>query len=134
MEQEPNATQSTRNDFARWKAAISRMAKYDRVYMKLSGAFSELMDQPNDAPMTSDDIVKRMQPWLDHVFVEFGPWRIMFGSDWPVCNVRGPGDSKSWSLWVETVDQIMQSRGLSEVEKSRIWHGTASEAYRLNAR
>lgn len=102
------------------------------MYMKLSGAFSEIVDRATDFPMTVDDIVKRMQPWLDHVFIEFGPGRIMFGSDWLVCNVRGPGDAKSWSLWVEVVDQIMRMRNLSELEKNRIWHGTAIEAYRLD--
>merc|ERR1711939_1295054 len=100
MEQDPQETERTREDFRRWQAAISRMAKEDRIYMKLSGAFSELMDQDPCKPLDVDTIVQRIQPWTDHVFHEFGPWRIMFGSDWPVCNVRGPGDERSWSLWV----------------------------------
>jgi L-rhamnono-1,4-lactonase len=131
MEQDPSHSESTRQDFERWKLAISRMARQEKVYMKLSGAFSEITDQSERNPLTVDEIVRRMQPWLDHVFREFGPWRIMFGSDWPVCNVRGPGDAKSWSLWVEAVSQTMECRGLSELEKNRIWSGTATEAYRL---
>jgi L-rhamnono-1,4-lactonase len=132
MEQPPTASETKSVNFTRWKAAISRMAKEERVYMKLSGAFSEIVDQDPSSPMPVEDVIERMQPWLDHIFTEFGPWRIMFGSDWPVCNVRGPGDTKSWSCWVDVVGQILQSRGLSEIEMNRVWYGTAIEAYRLD--
>ena len=110
------------------------MSKQEKVYMKLSGAFSELADQDPSNPLDVDMIVTRMEPWIDHVFREFGPWRVMFGSDWPVCNVRGPGDEKSWGLWVEVVARILDSRKLSDMEKNRVWHGTAIEAYRLEVR
>lgn len=100
--------------------------------MKLSGAFSEIADQDPGDPLSVADVLDRMRPWLDHVFDAFGPWRIMFGSDWPVCNVRGPGDVKSWSLWVQVVDQILLERNLSEVERNRVWYGTAIEAYKLD--
>jgi len=132
MEQAPDQDEHTIEDFERWKSAISRMAKQDRVYMKLSGAFSELIDQDAQNPTEVDVIVDCMLPWIDHIFSEFGPQRIMFGSDWPVCNVRGPGDDKAWALWVQVVDRIMRVKGLSDLEMSRIWHGTAAEAYRLD--
>lgn len=133
MELEVTANEQARVDFDRWKAAITRMAKQEKVYMKLSGAFSEMEVQSPEKPLTAGDIVKKMSPWLDHIFLEFTPWRTMFGSDWPVCNVRGPGDKKSWSLWVDVVAEVMRARHLSAVEKDRIWHGTATEAYRLSS-
>ncbi|KIW08944.1 uncharacterized protein PV09_00858 [Verruconis gallopava] len=132
MEQPPTTDARTNQNFERWKIAISRMAKQERVYMKLSGAFSEIADQTTESPMPVSEVVERMKPWLDQVFAEFGPRRIMFGSDWPVCNVRGPGDSKSWSHWVKVVDQVLRSRRLLDDEMNRVWHGTAEEAYRLN--
>ena len=132
MEQDPDTNEETVNDFMRWRNAISRMAKQENVYMKLSGAFSELGDQTPEHPMNPTSVVERVWPWVDHVFNEFGPWRIMFGSDWPVCNVRGPGDAKTWSLWVEVVHKILQARSLSEDERNRVWRDTAIEAYRLD--
>lgn len=81
--------------------------------------------------MSIAEIVERMQPWVDHVFKEFGPWRIMFGSDWPVCNVRGPGDAKSWPLWIDVVKATMERLKLSEMEMNAVWYGTAAEAYKL---
>lgn len=132
MEQAPSATGQTQHDFEGWKSAIARMSKQENIYMKLSGAFSEIADQDPGEPLSVADVLDRMRPWLDHVFDTFGPWRIMFGSDWPVCNVRGPGDAKSWSLWVQVVDQILLERNLSELERNRVWYGTAIEAYRLD--
>lgn len=133
MEQPPTHDERTRKDFERWKSAISRMAKQQNVYMKLSGAFSEIADQSSEEAMPVEDIAERMRPWLDHVFDAFGCHKIMFGSDWPVCNVRGPGDAKSWSHWLDVVGYIMLSRNLSKQEQDRVWHGTATEAYRLDA-
>jgi L-rhamnono-1,4-lactonase len=55
----------------------------------------------------------------------------MFGSDWPVCNVRGPGDAKAWKHWRAVVEALLKEQGLSDQEKDRIWYGTAEEAYKL---
>ena len=53
-----------------------------------------------------------------------GPQRLMFGSDWPVANLRG-GYSK---VWRET---NLVLAGLSREERDRILGGTAIEFYRL---
>ena len=98
--------------------------------MKLSGAFSEL--SPGRVPQTSaSDIVDRMAPWLDHVFRSFGPARVMFGSDWPVCNVRGPAAEDSWVVWRDVVECALARKGLGDEERRMVWGGTAVEAYRL---
>jgi len=133
MEQAPTTNKTKKRDFERWKLVISRFAKHEKVYMKLSGAFSEIADQDPENPLSLSIVLERMKPWLDHVFSEFGPGRIMFGSDWPVCNVRGPGDAKSWGHWVEVVDQFMQTRGFSKGNMDRVWFGTGVEAYRLQS-
>lgn len=56
----------------------------------------------------------------------------MFGSDWPVCNVRGPGDQKSWNLWRAVVELALDRYKLSDEARDRIWYGTAVEAYHLD--
>jgi L-rhamnono-1,4-lactonase len=56
----------------------------------------------------------------------------MFGSDWPVCNVRGPGNELSWVHWRRVVEAILEHYNLSGEEKQRFWSETAVEAYRLN--
>ena len=41
------------------------------------------------------------------IFKGFGPERILFGSDWPICNLRGPVKPDSWFAWREVVEHIL---------------------------
>jgi L-rhamnono-1,4-lactonase len=111
-----------------WAKCIRELASYSNTYMKLSGLFSELPGQNDPTPIP--DLIAHTKPWIDVVFESFGPSRIMFGSDWPVCNVGGPGD-KSWQHWRDFVEAMLESRNLTESEKARIWSGTAAEAYSI---
>jgi L-rhamnono-1,4-lactonase len=120
-----------RGRFERWKGLMGRFARHENVFMKLSGAFSEIGDQDPKNPWTVDAIASRIMPWVQHIIVTFTPQRIMFGSDWPVCNVRGPGDEKSWHHWRNVVGEVLRRANLSDSEKDRIWFGTAMEAYRI---
>ncbi|TGG93414.1 amidohydrolase [Natronospirillum operosum] len=64
-----------------WADGMACLASFDHVYCKMSGLVTEADWQgwqPSD-----------FEPYLDHVFQVFGPERVMFGSDWPVCKVAG---------------------------------------------
>ena len=118
-----------RSEFDRWCAAIEAISQSPTTYMKLSGGFSELPTGLTEA----NDIADHLRPWLKHIMKCFGPSRIMFGSDWPVCNVNGPLKEDSWSSWKDVVKQILEdpTYGLDAADKNRIWRGTAREVYRL---
>ena len=95
--------------------------------MKFSGAFNEFTVSPTPADIPS--ILTALSPFLDHVFECF-PGRVMFGSDWPVCNVGGPaGEEGSWKLWRSVVGSWMEGKGLGEAEKKRVWRGAGEVAY-----
>jgi L-rhamnono-1,4-lactonase len=113
---------------------MEKLASFDKVYMKLSGAFSEIGDQEAEAPWPVSKVVNRMRPWLEVIFRSFGPNKTMFGSDWPVCNVRGPGDAASWQRWRVVVEAVLEDFGFLEGDKDRIWFGTAAEAYKVDTR
>jgi L-rhamnono-1,4-lactonase len=117
--------------FLDWKDSIQRMARFPDTYMKLSGAFSELPPQEPNQPADIDNLVRHMKPWIEVVLNAFGPERIMFGSDWPVCNVQGPGTDLSWRHWHDTVTAILEAENLTDGEKSMIWSGTAAKAYNI---
>ena len=119
-------------DFTGWKACIEKMASFDFTYMKLSGFFSELPAQTEAEPEDVSILVSHMQPWIDVVFKAFTPSRILFGSDWPVLNVGGPGRQLSWHHWCDLVTTILESQELSEDEKAMIWAGTAAKAYKIS--
>jgi len=122
-----------RQDFKEWKVSMERFATFDNVYMKLSGGFSEMGQQHPEAPIPVSEVVKRLKPWTDILIKEFSPNRIMFGSDWPVCNIGGPGDELSWIHWKNTVSAVLDEYELSVAEKDRIWFGTAVKAYKLSS-
>ncbi|KAF2808163.1 uncharacterized protein BDZ99DRAFT_445350 [Mytilinidion resinicola] len=127
-------------DAQRWCTAISRLARQQDTYMKLSGAFSEF---GTITPSPVEAIAERLRWWVRHVFGVFGPERIMFGSDWPVCNVNGPkrgeNESKggknepkggdSWGVWKEVVEKLMEDLEVGEEGRERVWWGTGCEVY-----
>ncbi len=60
-----------------WKQQISELAKRQNVSCKISG----LVTEANWATWTPETL----KPYLDIVVEDFGPDRLMAGSDWPVC-------------------------------------------------
>lgn len=69
------------NQLTDWKEGLESIAQYPNVYCKVSGFCTEADWQNWEA----EDIT----PYLDVVFKLFGPDRVMFGSDWPVCLLAG---------------------------------------------
>jgi L-fuconolactonase len=99
-----------------WAAGIRVIAANPNVYCKISGLITEA-DWHNWKP---DDF----KPYLDIVFGSFGPDRIMFGSDWPVCLLAG-----SYSQVKALVDDYV--RGWPESDRAKFFGGNASRFYRL---
>ena len=64
-----------------WSAYIRILASYPNVFCKVSGLLTEA-DWHRWTP-------EQFRPYLDVVFESFGPRRLLFGSDWPVCLVAG---------------------------------------------
>jgi L-fuconolactonase len=64
-----------------WKTLMRKVAESDNVFCKLSGMVTEA----SWTDWTPADFL----PYLDVVFEAFGPRRLMFGSDWPVCRLAG---------------------------------------------
>ncbi|KAM3424958.1 hypothetical protein BST61_g6929 [Cercospora zeina] len=116
-----------------WTEATQVMAALSKTYMKLSGGLSELPEEVL-AKKDAIAIAQHMKPWVEHVFAVFGPERIMFGSDWPVCNVRGPGEDNSWTMWREIVADLIENQipDLSSAEKASVWSEAARRAYNLD--
>jgi L-rhamnono-1,4-lactonase len=121
---------SSHPEFLEWKELIAKMAQASsRTYMKLSGAFSELPPLESDGEPDIRSLVDRIQPWTDVVFDVFGAERVMFGSDWPVCNIGGGGNNVSWNRWINIVEGIFEKRGLTEEQKQGVWGQVAVKAY-----
>jgi L-fuconolactonase len=98
-----------------WNTLISRAARMPNVFAKLSG-----LDAGDADTWATADIA----PYIDRALELFGPDRLMFGSDWPVANLRG-GYGK---VWHETNRVLAR---LSSDERDRMLGGTAIAFYRL---
>lgn len=131
LEHSPPQSENDKSSFERWTACIKRLSEDPNVYMKLSGSFSEMQKQEPAAPWAPSKVMDVMRPWLDQLFKYFTPDRIMFGSDWPVCNVGGPGIELSWTSWTIAVDKMLANYSLTEEQKDSIWYRTAMKAYRM---
>ena len=116
-------------EFLNWKQCIFKLAGSQRMYMKLSGLFSEMKPQDPEKVASQDEIVNIVYPWVEVIFDAFGPERIIFGSDWPVCNVGGAGNGRAWKNWKYVVERLMERRNLAAQEKAMVWAGTARRAY-----
>ncbi len=99
-----------------WREQIAQLAERPQVSCKFSGVVTEVT-----AAAWSSDLI---EPYGDVVLNAFGPERLMFGSDWPVCLVRS-----SYARWYHTVRQWAAK--LSAAEQARIMGGTAREIYGL---
>jgi len=67
-----------------WKEDMQAIASYENVYCKISGMVTEA-DWKNWKEAD-------FRPYLDTIVEAFGTKRILFGSDWPVCQVAGGYD------------------------------------------
>ncbi|MFD2587368.1 amidohydrolase family protein [Croceitalea marina] len=67
--------------FEGWAAMMKEIAKQENVYCKISGMITEA----NYSTWTPE----QLKPYMELVLETFGPNRLMYGSDWPVCLVAG---------------------------------------------
>jgi L-fuconolactonase len=111
----PQIREKSDAHFRFWADGMARIADETAAVVKFSALITEA-----DADWTVDDL----RPYADHVFDVFGAERVMWGSDWPVCRLRG--EYADWRHAALTLTQ-----GLSEVDRALIYGGTAAGFYAL---
>ena len=101
-----------------WAEGMEAAAAIPQVCCKLSGMITEA-DRDS---WSADDL----RPYVAHVLSVFGPERLMFGSDWPVCLLAGS--------WKKVLAAFTQALGPSPAAvRDRLLGGTAEQFYRLAA-
>lgn len=97
-----------------WAEFLTALAARPNVFCKLSG----LVTEADWTTWTVDDL----RPYAAHVLESFGPDRVMFGSDWPVCELAATYEQVYESARAFTSD-------LSPPEQDDVFAGTAMRAY-----
>jgi len=99
-----------------WKRGIERLAGQPNVVCKISGIVAR-------APLAWD--ISALAPIVNHCLDSFGPDRVVFGTDWPVCLTGA-----TLQQWVAALREIISSRPAADQEK--LWSGNALRMYKLS--
>ncbi|TCJ19591.1 amidohydrolase [Flaviaesturariibacter flavus] len=99
-----------------WKVDIEALAAMPNVCCKLSGFVTEAD--------WKDWKEEDFEPYFDIVLNAFGPDRVLFGTDWPVCLLAA-----GYERVLHVVERFVDR--LSETERAAIMGGNATRFYKL---
>lgn len=105
-----------KNEIDEWSQGFKPLAFYPNIHCKLSG----LVTEANWTSWQTDDL----RPYVEFALESFGPERLMFGSDYPVC------------LLASTYDRVLASfqeilSNLGDDEREKIFSRNAARFYRV---
>lgn len=106
--------QIAKGEFQQWLDDFVACARFENVYCKLSGMVTEA-DWQQWRP---DDL----KPYIETAIEAFTPGRLMYGSDWPVCELAATYEQVHDALAVNLAS-------LSESEQASIFAQTAMRFY-----
>lgn len=99
-----------------WLDPLRACGRRPNVWCKLSGLVTEA-DPATWSPA-------QLEPFVKSVLTAFGPRRVMWGSDWPVCLL-----ASEYDRWMETAGELLKECSASD--RAWIFGDTATECYRL---
>jgi predicted TIM-barrel fold metal-dependent hydrolase len=103
-------------DQTAWKRDMAAVARPKNVVVKVSG----IIASATPGKWTLEDLA----PVVNHTLDAFGPDRVMFGGDWPVCTLGA-----SYKQWFDALRAIVGDR--PDSEQRRLFHDNAIRHYRL---
>ncbi|HEY7309977.1 MAG TPA: amidohydrolase family protein [Gemmataceae bacterium] len=103
-------------DRSRWEKDMAAVAQRKNVVCKVSG----IVVTAKPERWTAEDLA----PIVKHTLEAFGPDRVMFGGDWPVCT-----KTATFRQWFQALASIVAGRGAEEQRK--LFHDNAVRVYRL---
>ncbi|MGB0438814.1 MAG: amidohydrolase family protein [Paracoccaceae bacterium] len=103
--------------FEPWADGMADLAAQSSAYVKLSGLVTETDTGCGCGP-------DALRPYVDHLLACFGPNRVMWGSDWPVCTKR-----TSYADWLATAQTL--TAHLPKDARTAIFANTARRFYKL---
>lgn len=99
-----------------WATALRALAGLPNTVAKLSG----LVTEADPVSWATDDL----RPYAETALEAFGPGRLMFGSDWPVCTLAA-----AYTQVHDITGEL--TSGLGAAERTALYEGTAGRVYDL---
>jgi|688.fasta_scaffold06009_11 L-fuconolactonase len=93
-----------------WRVSMKQLSTLPNVICKISGIVARAPEGWNDQDLA---------PIVDYCLDTFGPNRVIFGGDWPVCLLGA-----QLNAWIESLARIVAKR--SEKEQSQLWYENAA--------
>ena len=100
-----------------WRENIRALAAFPNVACKISGVLAYAA--PGNATAAA------VRPFVEHCIESFGWDRVVWGSDWPVCN-----RTATLADWVSVSRELV--RNASEANQRKLFHENAERIYGLN--
>lgn len=97
-----------------WRKDMSRIAGRKNLVCKVSG----IVASAKPGKWSDDDLA----PIINHTLDVFGPDRVMFGGDWPVCTLAA-----TYRQWLGALQSIVKGR--PEGEQRKLFHDNAVSFY-----
>jgi len=104
------------HDPEHWRRGIAELAKRENVVCKISGIVARA---PRDTWTAGD-----LAPIINHCLDTFGPDRVMFASDWPVCTRVA-----TLREWVLALKEVVKDR--PQEERRKLFADNAVRFYEL---
>ena len=104
------------NEIKTWGQNLKELARRENVSCKISGMVTEA-----DFKNWTEE---QLQPYFDVVLDAFGPSRLLFGSDWPVCLV-----ATEYQNWLNLVKKLVAKYSIQEQEQ--IYFKNAISIYQI---
>jgi len=101
-----------------WQRLVARVSACERVMVKWSAMFENA-----GRAMTAEEI----RPWFDWCLACFGPARMMWGSNWPVC--FAPNSGARLTQWIDACAKLGGELALDD--QAAIFGGNARRCYRI---
>lgn len=111
-----NPPSKPEHDAEAWRRSMDGLARRKNVVCKISGIVARV-PKPAWGP-------EHLAPIVDACLDAFGPDRVFFGSDWPVCTLGAPAAD-----WVAALRSIVSRRPLAD--QRRLFHENAVRLYGL---
>jgi L-fuconolactonase len=104
-------------DRTQWKRDIAALARRPNLVCKVSG----LVNTAKKGAWGPADLA----PIVNHVLDSFGPNRVMFASDWPVCSTVA-----TLADWLAALQAVVRER--PDEQQRKLFHDNAVRFYGLN--
>ena len=97
-----------------WRRDLGQLARRRHVICKISGIVART---PRGVPASD-----ALAPIINFCLDEFGPDRVVFGGDWPVCLLGA-----EFGQWVKALKEVISNR--SQADQKKLLHDNAERFY-----